>query len=155
MRKVTIYTLLCFVALLFSAMTCDEDPYYQDVILENKSGETIYAYEESFNYDDTVTLNADDVFGRSSWRKYLQEIPADSSCIFEVRIPEDGPDFRTKLITSFDENSDRIQIIVFKQSTMDKYTVDEMAEKNIFDKRYVYLYGELEAMEFKLVYTGE
>lgn len=47
------------------------------------------------------------------------------------------------------------QFLIFKQSTLDKYTKEELIEKNIFDKRYVLTYEELEKMNFKIVYTGE
>jgi len=38
---------------------------------------------------------------------------------------------------------------------LDKYTKEELIEKNIFDKRYTLTYEELEKMNFKIVYTGE
>lgn len=47
------------------------------------------------------------------------------------------------------------QFLIFKQSTLDKYSKEESIEKNIFDKRYVLTYEELEKMNFKIVYTGE
>lgn len=48
-----------------------------------------------------------------------------------------------------------IYIIVYKQSTMDKYSEEELLEQNIYDKLYTLSYDDLEKMGFKITYTGE
>ena len=45
-------------------------------------------------------------------------------------------------------------LYVYKQSTIDKYSRKDIVENNICDKIFVFSYEELEAMNFKIVYTG-
>lgn len=47
------------------------------------------------------------------------------------------------------------QFYIFKKSTLDKYTVEELIEGNIFDKRIIISYDDLKANDFKIVYTGD
>lgn len=48
-----------------------------------------------------------------------------------------------------------LHVLVYKQSTLDRYTTDELIEQNIYDKRYDLTYDELKAMNFTITYTGD
>ena len=141
--KVAIF---CMVCVLYNACSClignpGEDVYYQDVKVINKSGETIYALE--FMFKDSTLLTPQyvfEVFGG----KLLIETENDSSFIGKIPIPE-----------TEDEANSLYQVIIFKQSTIDKYSKEELIEKNIFDKRYLLNYNELKKVNFKMTYSGD
>ena len=61
----------------------------------------------------------------------------------------------TDLIIADYEGYRSFQLIIIKQSTLDKYTKEEIIENNIYDKLYILTDPELKAMDFKIVYTGE
>lgn len=51
--------------------------------------------------------------------------------------------------------NDFLGILIFKKSTMNKYTKKELVEKNIYDKQYTLFYEDLKKMDFRIIYTGE
>lgn len=133
MKTTKIIVVLFFVAMLTMAMTCDSSFEMEDVVFENKSGETIFVADVR-DFDATEILTPNVVFNSVSVRKM-----------------EDGSSFRRKVP---DDSSFIFQVLIFKQSTMDKYSKEELIQKNIFDKLYYLTYSDLEAMGFKIVYTG-
>ena len=133
MKTTKIIVVLFFVAMLTMAMTCDSSFEMEDVVFENKSGETIFVADVR-DFDATEILTPNVVFN---------SVP--------VRKMEDGSSFRRKVP---DDSSFIFQVLIFKQSTMDKYSKEELIQKNIFDKLYYLTYSDLEAMGFKIVYTG-
>ena len=140
--KVAIF---CTVCVLCNACSCmignpGEHVYYQDVKVINKSGETIYALE--FMFKDSTLLTPQyvfEVFGG----KLLIETENDSSFIGKIPIPDNEL-----------QANDKYQVIIFKQSTLDKYSKEEIIKQNIFDKRYELSYNELKKMNFKITYSG-
>ena len=141
--KVAIF---CTVCVLCNACSCmignpGEDVYYQDVKVINKSGETIYAAD--FMFGDTTLLTPKHVFKMFDPR-ILREAYNDSCFIGKIAIPE-----------TEDEANSLYQVIIFKQSTIDKYSKEELIEKNIFDKRYLLNYNELKKVNFKMTYSGD
>ena len=141
--KVAIF---CTVCVLCNACSCmignpGEDVYYQDVKVINKSGETIYALE--FMFKDSTLLTPQyvfEVFGG----KLLIETENDSSFIGKIPIPDNEL-----------QANDKYQVIIFKQSTLDKYSKEEIIKQNIFDKRYELSYNELKKVNFKMTYSGD
>ena len=133
MKTTKIIVVLFFVAMLTMAITCDSSFEMEDVVFENKSGETIFVADVR-DFDATEILTPNVVFN---------SVP--------VRKMEDGSSFRRKVP---DDSSFIFQVLIFKQSTMDKYSKEELIQKNIFDKLYYLTYSDLEAMGFKIVYTG-
>lgn len=117
------------------------DVNWQNIQIMNKSGEKIYALE--FMFKDSILLTPQyvfEVFGG----KLLIETENDSSFIGKIPIPE-----------TEDEANSLYQVIIFKQSTIDKYSKEELIEKNIFDKRYLLNYNELKKVNFKMTYSGD
>ena len=50
-------------------------------------------------------------------------------------------------------NNDRkLNILIYKESTLNKHSWQEIQEKNIFDKRYVLSLDDLKAMNYTVVY---
>lgn len=52
-------------------------------------------------------------------------------------------------------NGMSIHILVFKQSTLDKYSEEEIIRDNIYDARYVLTEDDLVDNKFSIIYTGE
>ena len=50
----------------------------------------------------------------------------------------------------YDDNKQTWQMIVFKQSTLDKYTKEELAEKNIYDTIFVFTYSQLDYIKSQI-----
>ena len=48
-----------------------------------------------------------------------------------------------------------IYITVYKHSTLDLYTLDELIEHDIYDMRYQYTLPEIRAQNFTITYTGD
>lgn len=129
-------------------MTCDDfnNIYYDEIEVVNKSNETIYLLCSQFDshryvynrlmhgwFDDTLNPNTAPL-----------KIPIDS--------------WYNKL--SKEENlakrdTARYRLLIFCQSTIDKYGTEEIAKKGIFDKEYVYTYNSIKAQDFKIVYDGK
>ncbi len=51
--------------------------------------------------------------------------------------------------------SKQLNILIYKQSTLDSYSWKEIQDANLFDKRYVLTLDELKAMNYIVVYNGE
>lgn len=52
-------------------------------------------------------------------------------------------------------NNRKLNILIYKESTLNKYSWKEIQEQNIFDKRYVLTLEELKAMNYTIVYEGK
>ena len=136
------YLLLCFLFILFSAMTCediDEVGEVFSVTIDNSCNEDIYIIE--FDWPDNEHILSP-VHAFELMPNFLVKVGTDEK--YEAVI---------EMSTAYP--STNYQFLIFKQSTLDKYTKEELIEKNIFDKRYSLTYEELEKMNFKIVYTGE
>lgn len=127
-----IITKLSIVFFLCTATACD--PWTSVyVTIENKSTETIYLSCRT-NFDYLVIL--DGIIKRIQKLECNQETLE----LFEV-----GPG----------EENDQYCFMIIKESTLNKYTKQEMIDNNIYDKLYLYYYDELKAMDFRIVYTGD
>ena len=140
MRRVYLYLMVAFVCTMFSASTCQEMEESLYVMVKNDSDEGIamYTYISYVKDSDFITPG----FALTELAKFQERIA-----------PGKGLETRMPLVTSV--YTACYQFLIFKQSTLDKYTKEELIEKNIFDKRYTLTYEELEKMNFKIVYTGE
>ena len=149
MKKATqIFKAMSFFVVCLICNACSwlaEDPgvdvNWQNIQIMNKSGEKIYALE--FMFKDSTLLTPQyvfEVFGG----KLLIETENDSSFIGRIPIPDNEL-----------QVNDKYQVIIFKQSTLDKYSKEKLIEKNIFDKRYLLNYNELKKVNFKMTYSGD
>lgn len=131
---------LCLMAMFCTASACEDfEEDMIDVWLENKSEETIWVKGASFT--DGRLISPYDVF---RFENNVRDVK-----------PEDTYKFWRCIGPERLEQGIEFQIIVFKQSTIDKYTTEELIEQEIFDKRYSLSYDDLKAMDYKVVYTGE
>ncbi len=135
MKKNIRLIFLCLVSVLFINMDCAEDNTSLDfkrVTMENKSGEAIYFYEFDRPFTPYETLY------RSS--KPFTLLP-------------DGEE--TDNIRVVNEEGRMLYIFIYKQSTMDEYTKEELAERDTFDSQIVLTHDELVKNSFTIIYTGE
>lgn len=122
-------------------MTCGDDfDESCDIIITNKSGDNIYI--QSFVFDDTTTLTPMHVFERFE--------PG-----YPYKIENNGVFYDHPVIDALRQSGMKYQLIIFKQSTIDKHSKEELVEKNIFDKRYILTWKDLQSMRFNITYTGK
>lgn len=142
MKKISTFIILSAVFVLCTSMSGCEDSSYRvfKVTIENESDDSIY-----------YVIN-----------NWLEQSPLSPQVCFE-EIPILGERMRSLAAGEKDEDfkvqdngvNDFLGILIFKKSTMDKYTKKELVEKNIYDKQYTLFYEDLKKMDFRIIYTGE
>ncbi len=104
------------------------------IMLKNNIEESIYFYEDISDHG----LSSNNI---SQYRLTKQKILSrDSNNI--------------KVYGHFFENNKKLYVFVFKQSTLDNHTWEEIQEQNIYDKLYVLTLDDLNAMNWEVVYDG-
>ena len=106
----------------------------------NNSNDTIFVMDwEYFNENDSALMT-----------RYYFDTEFDGwKCKFTLN-PHDSIDRSS--YPGLHRGGYPIRIMVFKKSTLDKYTPSEIIEKNITDSMYVLEYGDFVASQFKVVY---
>lgn len=62
---------------------------------------------------------------------------------------------RVPLYTSDFTGGKTYHVFIWKQSTIDSYSWEEIKKKNIYDAKLVYTLEELKAMDFIITYNGD
>jgi len=139
-RKYGVYLILPLLLVLFTATTCNDDEigHYERAKLINQSDEKIYFSDLSYNKEHESPIDNQFIFDELRYARYQFK-----------DIEVNGTD--TLLV----EEGDYLSIIIFKESTLTKYSVQELVETNYCDKYYNYSYDELKAMNFTITYAGE
>ena len=136
MKKYFVYFILCNLFILSTAITCAEEPgvriHYKTITIENKSEDSILYFYSPIKVDMDIIYG----FGWSDNLVCLN--PKETSN--RISIKEDG--------------SEILYLTIVKQRTLDKYTKEEIIEKDIAEY-YTYTYDYLKWRDFKIVYTGE
>ncbi|MVX35322.1 hypothetical protein [Myroides sp. LoEW2-1] len=52
-------------------------------------------------------------------------------------------------------NNKQTRIFIYKRSTLDSYSWNEIVKKKLYDKRYSYSLEELKAMNWTIIYDGK
>ncbi|MBR1668901.1 MAG: hypothetical protein IJ693_11585 [Bacteroidaceae bacterium] len=141
MKKSFIYIMLCPFSLLFMAMTCTDDDYYLEhnahILFENRSGDSIY-----FIHD----------YGESPQNPFSAPEISEDLSEYHIQNIADSAQYHFYISKDYEEY---LYLIIWKQSTMNKYSEKELVEKSVYDTLYTYSYSDLEKMNFKIIYTGE
>lgn len=118
---------------ILTSTTCD-DIEEIDVFMTNDSDETIYVI--SWAFDDNHLMIPAEVF------------PVAKTIIKsnERRLVGGGP-------KEFFETGTAIQLLVYKESTLEKYTEQEIKKYDIYDKRFFLTLEDLEACDFHIYYS--
>ncbi len=64
------------------------------------------------------------------------------------------PNETTEVDHVYDSYEDVMIYYIFKESTLKRYTKEEIVEQNIYDKKYEFTIQQFEAIDFKIVYSG-
>lgn len=126
---------LLMLAVLCTSTWCDDteqdsDYKFVECTFENNSSENVFLYMYLINNPNNCSFNflVDPVIA-----------PRNDNTKFSIAI----------------DAAPYIQINVYKQSTLDTYSKQELSENNFCDKQYIISMSELEAMNFKIQYAGE
>ena len=137
MKTIHIFTILCLFSTLTMSTTCDGD-VFSNVIIANQSDEPIYVYTLETPSDEICTIYS--YFQRDKTIHKLGKNETFKDIVDTERM---------------EEGIDRYQVLILKQSTMIRYSKEEIIEKKAFDKRYVLTWKDLQSMRFNITYTGK
>lgn len=130
--KAALYLSIVITSLFLQACPHGDEPDMSYAIINNCS-ERIYLFQN--NIDSIMT-------SRYSTQRPLMYIDRQDT-------------FKTVYFTSLFNNNRKLNILIYKESTLNKYSWQEIQEKNIFDKRYVLTLDDLKIMNYKVVYDGK
>lgn len=130
--KAALYLSIVITSLFLQACPHGDEPDMSYAIINNHS-ERIYLFQN--NIDSIITS------------KYSTQRP--------IMFINSKDIFETPYNTSLFNKNRKLNILIYKESTLNKYSWQEIQEKNIFDKRYVLTLDELKAMNYKVVYDGK
>lgn len=120
---------------VFSSMTCEEEDGDDiDVYMTNNQNETIYVIACSF--DDNHLILPAEIFDNE---KRI------------IKGYEKGLVYGS--YTEFFDNDVALQLLVYKKSTLDKYTEQEIKKYDIYDKRFFLTLEDLETCNCHLYYS--
>ena len=140
-RKYGVYLILPLLLVLFTATTCNDDEigHYELAKLNNHSDEKIYFSYNSYDKEHQTAIDNKYIFEELRYARYLfKDIEAKAS--YSELYVEEGKN---------------VSVIIFKESTLAKYSVAELVETNYCDKYYNYSYDEMKAKNFTITYTGK
>lgn len=140
-RKYSVYLILPLLLILFTASLCcgDDIGHYERAKLINQSDEKIFFSYLKYDKEHQPAIDNKYIFEELRYARYLfKDIEAKAS--YSELYVEEGKN---------------VSVIIFKESTLAKYSVAELVETNYCDKYYNYSYDELKAMNFTITYTGE
>ncbi len=128
--------LLLFITmgLLQACPTPDDEIIVGQIMLKNNIEESIYFYEDISDHE----LFSNNI---SQYRLTKQKILSRETK-------------NIKVYEYYFENNKKLYVFIYKQSTLDNYTWEEIQEQNLYDKRYSFTLDELKAMNWELVYDG-
>lgn len=126
--------IICCSSFLFTSMVCGNGMDLHDIVITNNSDETIYYNDGIYETLDTCLTSKD----------VLYEILEGHMC------EQVAGEVQSGRIPIYDDNKHTWQMIVFKQSTLDKYTKEELAEKNIYDTIFVFTFTQLDDIKSQI-----
>lgn len=148
MKTSKLFRFICFGFVCFTATSCCEFPdesFY--CTLDNRCDETIYYYCSGFTKPegkDPLSYMLGGPYDKVSDSNRYKDSYVVSGGKGALRVPN-KPESKNEIT----------QILILKQSTIDKYTMKEMRENNIFDKLFEFTMDDLEKLNYTIVYTGE
>ncbi len=122
--------IVTFCAFFFSSTTCNEPYLGENFSVENCDNDIIYVFHERDPEPDFV-LNSEFVFVDNAKWLETRLIPISSgskSKVFQLGYYDH---YYLRWNTDW-----RHQIIIYRKETLDKYSVEELIEKNIYDALY-------------------
>lgn len=136
MKKIQIYLFACLAFVLFSATTCDP-AYHQFVRLENLSDDSIVVVWEEWPFDSLYA------FGQY---QVCKDIVASKEYYNKIDVTDPR---------GSDQWSDDLYLGIAKSSRLKETPLDSIIKYRLWDRFYHFKFCDLEAMRFRIVYTGE
>ena len=65
-----------------------------------------------------------------------------------------GQSYKQGIFIKNFENGNKLWILIFKKSTLDTRTWQEIKDQGLYDKRYSFTLEELKAINFQIIYDG-
>ncbi len=127
MKKLNSLSIILFILLFCTATQCDEGEYIP-VTFENRTSETLFFVHN----------------GRENFEDLLK------GGLSMLILPNET----TEVDHVYDSYEDVMIYYIFKESTLKRYTKEEIVEQNIYDKKYEFTIQQFEAIDFKIVYSG-
>lgn len=145
MKKLFIYTIMCFLYITLTATTCEDDGTfvnYLDCTFTNESEGEVYLVVY-YNAKPNQSVTVESVFEKIRSRDRMSKVLPEESWGLSIICPNDA---RKALNSTY--------LFIFKKETLDKYTDAELVEKGICDKIYRFTYDDALAMGSSITYTG-
>lgn len=142
-----VFAILVSIIIGLSLQSCRTEPYeVHQITFVNKSAENIYV-----GYSSHGVVTPTVLFGQDS------DVPFDwTKKIIYKDEATDSPSTTTGYAGGSEGNTKgEFHMIIYKFSTLEKYTPEELIEQDIYDKRYDLTLADLQAMHFFITYTGE
>lgn len=127
--KIVTLSIICF---FLQGCPEPEDPYINSFDLTNSSNEDIYVYSR----------NSRDIVGLSPG----SEQPS--------IVTQKGEKWSFPLTERPFQDGVKCWILVFKKSTLENNTWQQIRDNNLYDKRYSFNLEEMRAINFQIIYDG-
>ena len=136
MKKICFHLLLLMSGFIFQAcpLLYSDDPDMHCNIV-NKCNEKIYPV---FNVPDTIISP--------------KSFPFETIMVEHI---DSGDTLKFPCHSKLFDNNRKLNILIYKASTLNEYSWQEIQEQNIFDKRYVLSLDDLKAINYTVVYDGK
>ena len=140
MKKSILYLICTFLLFSLTATSCpDDDVPFCKLVVKNISSETIWYYWCCVEENETESVTPELIF----------ETIGDRNKLFSIKAGDDVT------ITTKMKHCDKIfTLVVFNQSTLDKYTDKMLSEGNIYDDKIVFPTYQLNMISI-VMYNGE
>lgn len=133
MKTLKILT-LSIVCLFLQGCPEPDKPFINSFELTNLSGEDIYIESRNRNQNDAIEPN---------------NFPDPPS-----RITEKGKKWTFALTERPFQDGVKLWILVFKKSTLENNTWQQIRDNNLYDKRYSFNLEEMQAVNYQIIYDG-
>lgn len=140
MKKLFIYTIMCFLYITLTATTCDDIEYRTVCIRNNTSDMILLAIARNLPRQQTFTLKE---FFSYSVHDY-DTIPPSENTSIGIYVNRE----RSLL-------SQKLFIFVFKPETLRNFTPEQLVERDYYDGRFFLNCTDLDRANYCLSYNGE
>lgn len=140
MKKLFIYTIMCFLYITLTATTCD-DIDYRTVCIRNNTSDTILLGTVR-NSPRQKTLTLSEFFAYSV--QYYDTVPPSENTFFGIFVDHDISLLNQKLF-----------IFVFKPETLRNFTPEQLVERDYCDGKFFLNCADLDRANYCLSYNGE
>ena len=128
-----LFLFVCMI-LLQACPTPNDEILAGKLLIKNSSNEAFYYYEDfSINILNSTDINFNRLKAQRLTVNNVKEVN-----IYQYHI----------------EKNQKLYLFIFKKSTFDSHSWEEIQEQNLYDKRYSFTLDELKAMNWELVYDG-